>query len=42
MTRIAEIQSLVRDGLYYLTEHADDEAAASERINNGFLGRRNV
>ncbi len=27
MTRIAEIQSLVRDGLYYLTEHADDEAA---------------
>ncbi|MBI5300687.1 MAG: DUF4258 domain-containing protein [Chloroflexi bacterium] len=31
MTRIAEIQSLVRDGLYYLTEHADDEAA-----NDGF------
>ena len=28
VTRIAEIQSLVRDGLYYLTEHADDEAIA--------------
>lgn len=26
MSRIAEIQSLVRNGLYYLTEHADDEA----------------
>lgn len=28
MSRIREIQSLVRSGLYYLTEHADDEAAA--------------
>ena len=28
MSRIAEIQSLVRNGLYYLTEHADDEARA--------------
>ncbi|MBU2610838.1 MAG: DUF4258 domain-containing protein [Chloroflexi bacterium] len=28
MSRIAEIQSLVRNGLYYLTEHADDEAQA--------------
>ncbi|MDI6795225.1 MAG: DUF4258 domain-containing protein [bacterium] len=27
MSRIGEIQSLVRSGLYYLTEHADDEAA---------------
>ncbi|MBU1752439.1 DUF4258 domain-containing protein [bacterium] len=28
MSRIREIQSLVHSGLYYLTEHADDEAAA--------------
>ena len=28
MSRIAEIQTLVRNGLYYLTEHADDEATA--------------
>lgn len=28
MSRISEIQTLVRNGLYYLTEHADDEAAA--------------
>jgi hypothetical protein len=28
LSRIAEIQSLVRNGLYYLTEHADDEAQA--------------
>ena len=27
MSRIKEIQSLVRNGLYYLTEHADDEAS---------------
>lgn len=27
MSRIAQIQHLVRNGLYYLTEHADDEAA---------------
>ena len=26
MSRIKEIQNLVRYGLYYLTEHADDEA----------------
>ena len=26
MSRIAQIQALVRNGLYYLTEHADDEA----------------
>ena len=26
MSRIVEIQALVRNGLYYLTEHADDEA----------------
>lgn len=28
MSRIKEIQSLVRNGLYYLTEHAEDEATA--------------
>ena len=28
MSRIKQIQSLVRNGLYYLTEHADDEATA--------------
>jgi len=26
LSRIVEIQALVRNGLYYLTEHADDEA----------------
>lgn len=28
MSKIAQIQALVRNGLYYLTEHADDEATA--------------
>ncbi len=28
MSKIAQIQTLVRNGLYYLTEHADDGAAA--------------
>ena len=28
MSRISEIQALVRNGLYYLTEHADSEAIA--------------
>lgn len=28
MSRIGQIQALVRNGLYYLTEHAEDEAAA--------------
>jgi hypothetical protein len=27
LSRIKQIQSLVRNGLYYLSEHADDEAA---------------
>jgi hypothetical protein len=27
LSRIAEIRELVRNGLYYLTEHADEEAA---------------
>ncbi len=26
MSRISEIRALVHNGLYYLTEHADDEA----------------
>lgn len=26
MSKIGQIQTLVRNGLYYLTEHADDEA----------------
>lgn len=41
MSRIAEIQALVRNGLYYLTEHADDEAMQDEfdiyDIENGIL-----
>ena len=28
MSKIGRIQALVRNGLYYLTEHADDEALA--------------
>jgi len=28
VSKIGQIQSLVRNGLYYLTEHADDEAGA--------------
>ncbi|MBI3915314.1 MAG: hypothetical protein HY327_14145 [Chloroflexi bacterium] len=28
MSKIKQIQSLARNGLYYLTEHADDEAVA--------------
>lgn len=28
MSKIGQIQALVRNGLYYLTEHADDEASA--------------
>jgi hypothetical protein len=31
LSRINEIQTLVRSGLYYLTEHADDEA-----LSDGF------
>lgn len=41
MSRIAEIQALVRNGLYYLTEHADDEAMQDRfdiyDIENGIL-----
>lgn len=36
-----EIQALVRNGLYYLTEHADDEAASDDfdiyDVENGIL-----
>lgn len=28
MSKIGQIQALVRNGLYYLTEHADNEAVA--------------
>ena len=28
MSKIGQIWALVRNGLYYLTEHADDEASA--------------
>lgn len=28
MSKIGQIRALVRNGLYYLTEHADDEASA--------------
>lgn len=41
MSKIAEIQALVRNGLYYLTEHADDEAMEDGfdiyDIENGIL-----
>ena len=44
MSRIAQIQALVRNGLYYLTEHADDEAMQDEfdiyDIENGILSGR--
>jgi len=41
LSRIAEIQALVRNGLYYLTEHANDEAMQDGfdiyDIENGIL-----
>ncbi|MFQ5420357.1 MAG: DUF4258 domain-containing protein [Anaerolineae bacterium] len=41
MSRISEIQALVRYALYYLTEHADEEAAMDNfdiyDIENGIL-----
>jgi hypothetical protein len=44
MSRIGEIQALVRNGLYYLTEHADDEAMQDGfdiyDIENGILTGR--
>jgi hypothetical protein len=44
MSRIGETQALVRNGLYYLTEHADDEAMQDGfdiyDIENGILTGR--
>ncbi|GMV34099.1 MAG: hypothetical protein DCC59_10115 [Chloroflexi bacterium] len=44
MSRISEIQALVRNGIYYLTEHADDEALEDGfdiyDIENGILTGR--
>ena len=44
MSRITQIQALVRNGLYYLTGHADDEAMQDEfdiyDIENGILSGR--
>lgn len=41
MSRLSQIKSLIRNGLYYLTEHADDEAMLDEfniyDIENGLL-----
>ncbi len=41
MSKIKTIQTLVRNGLYYLTEHADDEASVDGfdiyDIENGVL-----
>ena len=41
MSKLSQIQSLVRNGLYYLTEHADDEALVDHfniyDIENGLL-----
>ena len=41
MSRIGAIRALVRNGLYYITEHADDEAMQDELdiydIENGIL-----
>jgi hypothetical protein len=30
LSKIREIQKLVQDGLYYLTEHADDESSMED------------
>ena len=44
MSKIGQIQLLVRDGLYYLTEHAYDEALADGfdvyDVENGLLTGR--
>ena len=41
MSRIGQIRSLVRNGLYYLTEHAHDEAVADgfdvSDVENGMI-----
>jgi hypothetical protein len=44
LSKIKEIQTLVRYGLYYLTEHANDEAMTDDfdiyDIENGLLTGR--
>lgn len=44
MSTIGRIQALVRNGLYYLTEHADDKAMADGfdvyDVERGILGGR--
>ena len=44
MGKIGQIQELVRNGLCYLTEHADDEPMADNfdiyDVENGILGGR--
>ena len=44
MSKISQIQALVRNGLYYLTDHADDEAEADGfdifDVENGILTGR--
>ncbi len=44
MSKIGRIQALVRNGLFYLTEHADDEGGIDGfdiyDVENGILNRR--
>ncbi len=44
MSKIGQIQALVRNGLFYLTEHADDEAGIDGfdiyDVENGILNGR--
>ncbi|MBI5142836.1 MAG: DUF4258 domain-containing protein [Nitrospirae bacterium] len=44
MSKIGGIKELVRNGLYYLTEHADDEAATDDfdvyDVEHGILSGR--
>ncbi len=41
MSKIKQIQALIRNGLYYLTEHADEEALMDDfniyDVENGLL-----
>ena len=41
MSKLSQIQALVRNGLYYLTEHADNEALLDDfdiyDVENGLL-----
>ena len=44
LSKITQIQALIRYGLYYLTEHADEEAMFDDfniyDVENGFLTGR--